>query len=83
MDSEPKHSTVIYERWLNGAYQGRWIYKREGYSFGISDVPQLFEQRPYKQQETSKTEYLFRESEEGLHIALFYGGFPGNMNGDA
>lgn len=83
MTSEPKHSVVIYERWINSRYLGRWIYRRTGHAFGISDVPQLFEQRPYKQQETSNVDYLYRESEEGLHIALFYGGFPGTKNGDA
>ena len=82
MNSEPKHSAVIYERWINGRYQGRWIYRRKGHAFGVSDVPQLFEQHPYKQQETSSVDFLYRESEGELHSAIFYSGFPGLKSGD-
>jgi hypothetical protein len=52
------------------------IYERRTH-VRVSDAPMLFDTRPWKQAETTKTDYLYREDEEGLHIALFYGGFPG------
>lgn len=77
MKKERKHEKVFYERWARDKYVDRIVYTREGHTFGESDVPLLFDKRPWKEQETSKTDYLYREDDEGLHIALFYGGFPG------
>lgn len=83
MSTEQKFEKVFYERWSNDQYLGRWVYTRDGFLFGASDAPALFESRPYKNQEKGKTDYMYRESEEGLHIALFYGGFPGRQVGEA
>ena len=83
MSTEQKFEKVVYERWSNDKYLGRWVYTRDGLLFGVSDVPALFESRPYRNQEVGKTEYMYRKSEEGLHIALFYGGLPGSKSGEA
>lgn len=75
--TERKHRRVFFECWTRAGYQGSWIYTRQGRKFGVSDVEELFARRPYQSQETRKPDHLYRESKRGLHIALFYEGFPG------
>lgn len=76
MNTEKKYKKVFFERWTKDGYAGRWIYTQRHMRFSESDVPDLFDRRPYKQEEQRIPDYLIKVSEEGLHIALFYDGLP-------
>lgn len=76
MDTSKKYDKVFFEMWAQGGYKGRWMYGQRHMKFAESDVPELFERRPGKDQETRTPEYLYRLDTDGIHIAVFYDGLP-------
>jgi hypothetical protein len=76
VETEKKYGKVFFEVWARDGLKGRWTYSQRHSRFGESDVPSLFERRPYKDQEPRTPEYLYRLESDGIHIALFYDGLP-------
>lgn len=76
MDTEKKFEKVFLERWRTDGYAGSWIYSQRHMRFSEADIPDLFEKRPYKNEETRTPGYLYRIDSDGIHIALFYDGLP-------
>jgi hypothetical protein len=50
------------------------IYGKRHARFSEADVPDLFDNRPNKDQEKAKPDYLYRVDHDGIHIAIFYEG---------
>jgi len=80
MDRTKKYKKVSYEFWTKDGYKGRMIYGRRHTRFSEADVLDLFDNRPYKDQETIKPDYLFRVDRHGIHIAIFYDGLSEQPN---
>ena len=54
----------------------RWKLDLFHMRFSEADIPDLFEKRPYKNEETRTPGYLYRIDNDGIQIALFYNGLP-------
>ncbi len=74
MDKTRKYKKVFYEFWTKEGYQGRMIHGKRHMRFSEADIPDLFDNRPYKDQEKIKPDYLYRVDHDGIHIAIFYDG---------
>lgn len=71
--SEKIHHKVFFHFYTSEGYKGRWIYQQRHMRFSEKDVPMLFERRPFKDQEPSLPDWLYRIDREGIHIAVFVG----------
>ena len=76
MDTEKKYRKVKFEIYTAEGYQGYWTYGQRHMKFSEADIPELFEKRPNKDQETEPPVYRWMIDKLEIIIGLFYDGPP-------
>ena len=75
VDTRKIHRKVFFEIFNREGYTGRnYVVQKRHARFSEADIPELFADRPYKNQEPHVPDYRYRIDEDGIHIALLYEG---------